>query len=141
MEDILDRTSMANCKPTATPVDAKQKLSATDGEPATDATFYRSIMGALKYLTLTRPNIAYAANQASLYLHAPQVAHWNLVKRNFGTSAARSIAASSSRHRPPLTSELTPILIGQAAPTHEDRHRAIMSSLATHSSHGRLRSS
>ena len=27
-EDILERAGMANCKPTSTPVDAKQKLSA-----------------------------------------------------------------------------------------------------------------
>jgi hypothetical protein len=80
-EDILERAGMANCKPAPTPVDAKQKLSAADGEPAKDATFYRSITGALQYLTLTRPDIAYAVNQACLYMHCPRAAHWTLVKR------------------------------------------------------------
>jgi hypothetical protein len=80
-EDILDRAGMANCKPATTPVDAKQKLSASDGDPTANATFYRSITGALQYLTLTRPDIAYAVNQACLYMHSPRVAHWNLVKR------------------------------------------------------------
>lgn len=80
-ENILERAGMANCKPASTPVDVKQKLSASDGELATDGTFYRSITGAMQYLTLTRPDIAYAVNQACLYMHSPRAAHWNLVKR------------------------------------------------------------
>jgi len=80
-EDILERAGMSNCKLTTTPVDVKQKLSAADGEPAADGSFYRSITGALQYLTLTRPDIAYAVNQACLYMQSPRAAHWNLVKR------------------------------------------------------------
>ena len=80
-EDVLERAGMSNCKPAATPVDVKQKLSAHDDDSAMDATFYRSITGALQYLTLTRPDIAYAVNQACLYMQQPQASHWNLVKR------------------------------------------------------------
>lgn len=80
-EDILERAGMANCKPASTPVDVKPKLSADEGEPVTDGAFYRSITGALQYLTLTRPDIAYAVNQACLHMHSPRAAHWNLVKR------------------------------------------------------------
>ena len=53
---------MANCRPASTPVEAKLKLSTTDGELAFDSTFYRSITGALQYLTLTRPDITYGMN-------------------------------------------------------------------------------
>jgi hypothetical protein len=80
-EDILERAGMANCKPVSTPVEVSPKLSANAGEPATDGTFYRSITGALQYLTLTRPDIAYGVNQACLHMHAPHDVHWNLVKR------------------------------------------------------------
>ena len=62
---------MLNCKPAATPVDTNAKLSATDGSPASDATFYRSIVGASQYLTLTRPEIQYAVQQVCLHMHAP----------------------------------------------------------------------
>ena len=55
--ELLDRPGMLNCKPAATPVDMKAKLSATNGSPASDAVFYRSIIGALQYLTLTRLEI------------------------------------------------------------------------------------
>jgi histone deacetylase 1/2 len=78
-EDILERAGMANCKPASTPAEATPKLSSTDGQPVEDGTFYRSITGALQYLTLTRPDIAYAVNQACLYMHAPRDVHWNLV--------------------------------------------------------------
>ena len=46
-----------------------------------DATFYRSIAGALQYLTLTRPDIAYAAQQICLHMHAPRDTHWGLINR------------------------------------------------------------
>jgi hypothetical protein len=53
--ELLDRAGMLNCKAAATPVDTKSKLSATDGAPTPDVSSYRSIVGALQYLTLTRP--------------------------------------------------------------------------------------
>ena len=43
-----------------TPVDTNSKLSADVGPPVADSTHYRSLAGALQYLTFTRPNIAYA---------------------------------------------------------------------------------
>nr|XP_020181823.1 uncharacterized mitochondrial protein AtMg00810-like [Aegilops tauschii subsp. strangulata] len=72
---------MLNCKPAATPIDTKAKLSATDGSPASDAAFYRSIIGALQYLTLTRPEIQYAVQQVCPHMHAPRDVHWAVVKR------------------------------------------------------------
>ena len=46
-----------------------------------DATLYRSITGALQYLTLTRPEISFAVQQACLYMHDPRVPHYNHVER------------------------------------------------------------
>ncbi|XP_066354306.1 uncharacterized mitochondrial protein AtMg00810-like [Miscanthus floridulus] len=42
-EDILERAGMANCRPASTPVEAKPKLSTTDGELASDSTFHHGI--------------------------------------------------------------------------------------------------
>ncbi|XP_062233842.1 uncharacterized mitochondrial protein AtMg00810-like [Phragmites australis] len=77
--DILDRAGMSASA--ATPVNVKPKLSALAGNPALDASFYRSIVGTLQYLTMTRPYLAYAINQAYLHMHAPHDVHWALVKR------------------------------------------------------------
>jgi len=59
-EDILERAGMANCKPIATPVVVKGKLPAVEGEQVSDPSSYRSLAGTLQYLTVTRPDLAYA---------------------------------------------------------------------------------
>ncbi|KAK1677251.1 hypothetical protein QYE76_038099 [Lolium multiflorum] len=79
--ELLERAGMLNCNPAPTPVDTKAKLSASDGSMASDAPFYRSIVGALQYLTLTRPEVQYAMQQVCLHMHAPRDAHWAAVKR------------------------------------------------------------
>jgi hypothetical protein len=79
--DLLQRAGMVDCNPCATLIDVKCKLSAEDGALLTDPTEYRSYAGALQYLTLTRPDIQHAVQQACLYMHAPREPHLNLVKR------------------------------------------------------------
>jgi hypothetical protein len=46
-----------------------------------DATRYRSIVGALQYLTLTHPDISFAVYKVCQYLHSPTTDHWMAVKR------------------------------------------------------------
>ncbi|WVZ80055.1 hypothetical protein U9M48_027566 [Paspalum notatum var. saurae] len=79
--ELLDRAGMANCKIANTPADTKSKPSARDGVLITDASGYRSLAGALQYLTLTRPDIAYAVQQVCLHMHAPRDVHQTMLKR------------------------------------------------------------
>ncbi|KAL8096904.1 hypothetical protein AgCh_030112 [Apium graveolens] len=79
--DIIARAKMTNCKPAQTPVDTKSKLSANSGEKFDDPTLYRSLDGALQYLTFTRPNISYAVQQVCLYMHDPRTSHYAALKR------------------------------------------------------------
>ena len=37
---------------------------------------YRNIIGALQYLTITRPEISYIVNKLSQFLHCPTDMHW-----------------------------------------------------------------
>jgi hypothetical protein len=55
--DLLQRTGMLSYKLAITPLSSTGKLSVHEGEVLSpeDATRYRSIIGALQYLTLTRP--------------------------------------------------------------------------------------
>jgi len=78
--DILHRANMTTCKPCHTPVDNSSKLSATEGTPLLDGTFYRSLVGALQYLTFTRPDISYAVQQLCLFMHAPRDSHFAFMK-------------------------------------------------------------
>ncbi|KAL3641175.1 hypothetical protein CASFOL_016143 [Castilleja foliolosa] len=72
---------MSSCKPSATPVDSNAKLGAAAGSPLPESTQFRSLCGALQYLTFTRPDIAYAVQQVCLHMHAPHTDHWNALKR------------------------------------------------------------
>jgi hypothetical protein len=71
---------MTDCKSCTTPVDLNPKLSA-DGEPVADPTDFRSLAGALQYLTFTRPDISYAVQQICLHMHDPREPHLAALKR------------------------------------------------------------
>jgi hypothetical protein len=49
--------------------------------PICDLTAYRSLDGALRYLTFTRPDIAYAVQQVCLHMHDPREPHLTAAKR------------------------------------------------------------
>lgn len=60
---------------------------------------YRSLVGALQYLTITRPDLSYAVNHVSQFLQSPTVSHFSAVKRilryvkgtvNFGLTFSKS---------------------------------------------------
>ena len=82
-KDILSRVGMTKCKAMVTPLSSTEKLSRTEGEALglEDSTKYRSIVGALQYLTLTRPDLAYSVNKVCQFLHEPTTIHWTSVKR------------------------------------------------------------
>jgi hypothetical protein len=81
--DLLKKVDMSDCKPISTPLSTSEKLSIHEGSPLgeKDITQYRSIVGALQYLTLTRPDIAFSVNKVCQFLHAPTTLHWAAVKR------------------------------------------------------------
>lgn len=81
ISELLQRTEMANLKPSPTPMVAGKPMSITDGEPLNTPTAYRSIIGALQYLSHTRPDISYAVNKLSQFLRAPTTTHWSATKR------------------------------------------------------------
>ena len=80
-KDIITRAGMSSCNPVHTPVDTKGKLSATSGKPYSDPTHFRSLAGALQYLTFTRPDISYAVQQICLHMHDPRDTHMHALKR------------------------------------------------------------
>lgn len=79
--EILEHAGMTDCKPCSTPVDTNAKLSAIVGAPVADPTDYRSLVGALQYLSFTRPGISYAVQQICLHMHDPHEPHLAALKR------------------------------------------------------------
>ncbi|KAK9912116.1 hypothetical protein M0R45_035990 [Rubus argutus] len=72
---------MLEAKPVSTPAITGRRLSLHDGQPLSDPTTYRSVVGALQYLTITRPDIAFAVNQVCQFMHHPTSTHWIAIKR------------------------------------------------------------
>lgn len=80
IHDLLDHHNLLDCNPASTPMTCAPKLSKTGGVMLDNLTIYRSAVGALKYLTLTRPDIAYTVNKLSRFLHSPTDLHWQACK-------------------------------------------------------------
>lgn len=80
--EIFECVNMSNCKPIGTPMATTEKLTVHDCEKLgpEDSTRYKSIVGALQYLTLTRPDISFVVNKVCQFLHAPSLIHWSAVK-------------------------------------------------------------
>jgi hypothetical protein len=78
--DVIKRVAMADCKLCTTPVDLQAKLAIDSGPSVQDASQFRSIAGALQYLTFTRPDIAYAVQQICLHMHDPREPHLMAMK-------------------------------------------------------------
>jgi hypothetical protein len=78
---ILDKASMTASKSATIPVDTSPKLAGSASPPVADRTEYRSLAGALQYLTFTRPDIAYIVQQVCLHMHDPHEQHLAAIKR------------------------------------------------------------
>ncbi|KAK1693081.1 hypothetical protein QYE76_009778 [Lolium multiflorum] len=81
--ELLEKVGMSKCKSAPTPLSTSEQLSLESGTPlgSEDCTQFRSIVGALQYLTLTRPDLAFSVNKICQYLHAPTTDHWTAAKR------------------------------------------------------------
>jgi hypothetical protein len=91
---------MFDTKPVTTLGVVGQNLSRFDGDPMKEVTQYRSIVRALQYLTITRPDITFAVNKTCQFMQQPTPAHWLFVKRIFrylrGTLHDRLLLSPSS---------------------------------------------
>ena len=79
--DLLSRFNLTNAHPVSTLMAPDPKLTIKTGTPLTDPKENRSAVGSLQYLAFTRPDISYAVNKLSQYMHAPTSEHWQAVKR------------------------------------------------------------
>ncbi|GJW47945.1 uncharacterized mitochondrial protein-like protein [Tanacetum coccineum] len=59
--DLLRLANLLDSKPCATPLEPTTKLNLTDGISLSDPKLYKTLVGKLIYLTITRPDISFAA--------------------------------------------------------------------------------
>ncbi|GJT50307.1 retrovirus-related pol polyprotein from transposon TNT 1-94 [Tanacetum coccineum] len=81
--EILKKYGMETCDPVGTPMEIKDKLDLDQNGSPVDATKYRSMIGALMYLTSSRPDIVHATCLCARYQAKPTEKHLKEVKRIF----------------------------------------------------------
>nr|GEZ49076.1 hypothetical protein [Tanacetum cinerariifolium] len=78
-----EKYEIESCDPVGTPMEIKDKLDLDQNGTSVDATKYRSMIGALMYLTSSRPDIVHAACLCDRYQAKPTEKHLKEVKRIF----------------------------------------------------------
>lgn len=72
---------MEDCKPLSTSMFGNYNMLAYEGNIFHNPNnFYRSVVGALKYVINTRPDITFAVNKVFQFMSTPRDTHWHAVK-------------------------------------------------------------
>ncbi|PKU78648.1 Retrovirus-related Pol polyprotein from transposon TNT 1-94 [Dendrobium catenatum] len=101
-EKLLKEFGLADCKAAETPLSPKSKDNNTPSLPFSDPSLYRRLAGSLQYLSITRPDIAFATNQACQHMHQPTTQDFQALKR-----LLRYIKGTVSYGLPITTGDLT----------------------------------
>lgn len=87
IKEILERFNMTECIPTGTPSNTSEKLSVTMIKENNDLVgkvpFQEAVVSLLHLTQGTRPDIAFAVNDVSLFNARHSNEHWQAVKRIF----------------------------------------------------------
>ena len=73
--------NMPGAKAYSTPMTTNSSLSLLDGHSISNVSEYRQLAGSIQYLSLTRPDVTFAINKLSQFMHRPTDVHWAAVKR------------------------------------------------------------
>jgi hypothetical protein len=77
---ILEKGGLVGCNPCQVLMQSKLKLMKDSNSSALEATEYRSLVGSLRYLIHTSPEVAYAVGYVSRYMEDPHEEHLTAVK-------------------------------------------------------------
>jgi len=79
--DLLSETGLLGCKPVDTPIEQNHMLFQCSNSTSIDRGRYQMLVGKLIYLSHTRPDITYAVNVVSQFMHDPRKRHMDVVER------------------------------------------------------------
>ncbi|PKU64958.1 Retrovirus-related Pol polyprotein from transposon TNT 1-94 [Dendrobium catenatum] len=80
-QKIIQDAGLTDCKAAPTPITPSSKNPPADSPPFRDAYLYRRLAGSLQYLSITRPDIAFATNQACQHMQHPTDHDFQNIKR------------------------------------------------------------
>jgi len=73
---------MLESNPAASPIEANLKLEKGGEEEKVDATLFKQIVGSLRYLCNSRPDIGFSVGLVSRYMDDPRISHMKAARRN-----------------------------------------------------------
>ncbi|KAJ0024988.1 hypothetical protein Pint_08993 [Pistacia integerrima] len=113
--DLLRHFQLDSCAPCATPFSSSKASQSSDDDHFPNMTLYRSVVGGLQYLTLTRSDIAFVINQVAQRQSAPTQRDMCSVKRIFRYCALGSVPESdcSNQGPPSLYQQMTEMANGR----------------------------
>ncbi|WVY91580.1 hypothetical protein V8G54_037094 [Vigna mungo] len=79
--DLLKKFEMVNCNVANTLAEVGLRLEKDPEEEAVDLTAYRRMVGSLRYLCNTIPDLSYSVGVLSRYMECPRISHLNAAKR------------------------------------------------------------
>nr|GEY27458.1 uncharacterized mitochondrial protein AtMg00810-like [Tanacetum cinerariifolium] len=73
--ELITHAGLLDTKPSTIPLDPTVKLTMDGREPISDPSTYRTLVGKLLYLTITRPDLAFPAQALIQFLQEPTTLH------------------------------------------------------------------
>ncbi|XP_026410566.1 uncharacterized protein LOC113305779 [Papaver somniferum] len=78
---LLERFKVSNCKAIRTPVEKRLKLEKGGNGECVNPTYLKQLVGSLRYLTSTRPDIVYGVGLVSRFMETPFQPHLQAARR------------------------------------------------------------
>ncbi|RZB69615.1 Retrovirus-related Pol polyprotein from transposon RE1 [Glycine soja] len=79
--EVLQKFNMMDCNVSLTPAEVNLKLDKCENEAAVDGTVFRQIVGSLRYICHTRPELAFSVGMISKFMSDPRHSHMVAAKR------------------------------------------------------------
>jgi hypothetical protein len=83
MKDLMKKFNMDELKPVSTPMSTAMSLDLDENGEAVDQREYRSMIGSLLYLMVTRSGIQFVVCLCAHFQASPRSSHWTVVQQIF----------------------------------------------------------
>ncbi|GAU42845.1 hypothetical protein TSUD_387380 [Trifolium subterraneum] len=81
VKELLLKFNMLGCNPAVTPIEVNPRLELDDTSENVNSTLYRQMVGSLRYLCNSRPDLSFAVGAVSRFVESPKQSHMVAVKR------------------------------------------------------------
>ena len=78
---VMDEYNMKECNSAKTPMECRLRLNREGEGDEVESTYYRKLIGCVRYLTLTRPNLIFLVSYLSRFMSKPYSNHLAAAKR------------------------------------------------------------